>query len=144
MTHTIPSHHLYSDSPGRRGDYSAMLHEQDNGLSPALEEILRDIILADPSDYGIDLAIAKIYATYHPGTQKWEKLHYPNDRWLTCGTEAIMDQPSQEVHINLVNGELRVVGRPLSGLPDAVKDSPEFERIFCDVCITTSAVNKYS
>ena len=87
--------------------------------------ILRDLILADPSDYGVDRAVAKMFASYHPGTQRWEQLQYPNARWLTCRTEATVDQPSQTVHVNLLDGDLRVAGQTLGGLP---RDVTEFFR----------------
>ena len=77
---------------------------------------MRDVILADASDYGVDLAVAKIFASHQPGTRSWEWLQYPNARWLTCETEATVDKASQEVHINLLDGELRVTGQPLGGL----------------------------
>ena len=112
--------------------YSELLRQRDSRLSPALEKILRDVILADVSDYGVDLAIGKIFASYQPGTQKWEQLQYPNARWLTCKTEATMDQPSQTVHINLLDGALRVNGQLLIGLPRDVRE------IFRDVCTCCS------
>ena len=42
-------------------EYSELLLERDSRLSLTVEEILRDVILADPSDYGVDLAIGKIF-----------------------------------------------------------------------------------
>ena len=93
---------------------------------------MRDVILADVSDYGVDLAVGKIFASYQPGTHRWEQLRYPNARWLTCKTEATVDQPSQMVHINLLNGALRVNGQLLVGMPRNVGD------IFRDVCTCCS------
>ena len=92
---------------------------------------MRDVILADVSDYGIDLAVGKIFATYQPGTQRWE-LQHPNARWLTCQTEATVERPSQTVHINLLNGALLVNGQLLGGLPG------EIGEIFADVCACSS------
>ncbi|KAN0084602.1 hypothetical protein V8E55_008106, partial [Tylopilus felleus] len=102
-------------------------------LSLALEEILRNMIFADASDYGVDLAVARIFTNYQPGTRRWKELQYPNNRWLTCETKAAMNRPFQVVHVNLLNGELRVAGQPLGSLPDKIKNSKEFQRIFCDV-----------
>lgn len=115
--------------------YSHLLFARDRCLSLALDEILRDVILADASDYGIDLAISRIFMSYRPGARRWEPLQYPNDRWLACETEAMMDQPFQTLHVNLLNGELRVAGQPLGSFPDRIKDSAEFRPIFHDVCI---------
>ena len=113
--------------------YSQLLLERDSRLSLAVEDILRDVILADPSDYGVDLAVGKIFASYNPGTHRWKKLQYPNSRWLTCKTEATVDQPSQTMHVNLLDGEFRLDGRPLGGLPGEIKNIPESQQIFRDV-----------
>ena len=93
---------------------------------------MRDLILADPSDYGVDLAVGNFFAKYRPGTQRWEQLQYPNARWLICTTDATVDQPSQTVHVNLLDGDLRVAGQPLGGLPRDVRE------IFPDVRICSS------
>lgn len=115
--------------------YSELLLRRDRCLSPALEGILRDVILADPSDYGVDLAVGKIFASYQPGTHRWQQLQCPNARWLTCNTEVNVDgQPSQTVHINLLDGALRVDGQPLGGLPRQIRHSSECQQIFRDVC----------
>ena len=99
---------------------------------------MRDVILADVSDYGVDLAVGKIFASYQPGAQRWEQLQYPNARWLTCRTEGIVDQPSRTVHINLLDGELLVVGQPLGGLPRDVREC------FRDVRTCYSFINERS
>ena len=97
---------------------------------------MRDVILADPSDYGVDLAVAKIFASYHPGTRKWEPLQYPNAHWFTSKTTAVGDQPSQTVHMNVVDGSLRVDGQSLGGLPLEIRSTSEYWRIFSNVGIT--------
>jgi len=97
------------------GEYSELLLPRDCRLSLSLEEILREEILADPSDYGVDLAVAKVFVSHKPRPYRWEQLHCSNARWLVCQTAVTMDYPSQSVHINLLNGEFRVGGRvPLS------------------------------
>ena len=126
MSHALNTHTSTTNSPDI--GYSGLLLQRDRRLSPALEVILRDVILADASDYGVDLAVGKVFASYHPGTQRWEQLQYPNARWLTCKTEATVDQPSQTVHMNLLDEALRVNGQLLSGLPI------DFMEIFRDVC----------
>ena len=83
---------------------------------------MRDVVLADASDSGVDLAVGKIFASYQPGAQRWEQLQYPNVRWLTCRTEGTVDQPSRTVHINLLAGKLLVAGQPLGGLPRDVRE----------------------
>jgi hypothetical protein len=92
---------------------------------------LRDVILADASDYGVDLAVSKILASHRPGTQRWERSQYPNARWLTCETGATVVKASQKVHINLLNGELRVAGQPLGGLLRDVREIFRDVRTYC-------------
>ena len=98
---------------------------------------MRDVILADPSDYGVDLVVGKIFASYQPGTQRWEHLRYPNTRWLTCKTNATVDQPSQTVHVNLLDGDLRVAGQPLGGLPRDVREIFPDVRVCCSFSLTS-------
>ena len=128
MLHILNTHTSTTDSPDTNDQYSQLVLERDSRLTPALEEILKDVILADVSDYGVDLAVAKVFASYRPGTQRWEQLQYPNARWLTCKTEATVDQPSHTVHMNLFNGALRVNGQLLNGLPY------DFREIIRGVC----------
>lgn len=132
-----PSANLpYSASQDDFPAYSELLLERDHRLSLVLERTLRDVILADHSDYGIDLAVGKIFARHQPSTHRWEQVQHPNVRWLTCKSDAkVDDQPSQTVHLNLLDGTLRVDGQPLGGLPHAIRESPECQQIFRDVCI---------
>ncbi|KAH0835817.1 hypothetical protein J3R83DRAFT_9676 [Lanmaoa asiatica] len=101
-------------------------------LSLALEGILRDVILADTSDYGVDLAVSKIFPSHRPSAHKWQQLQHQNARWLTCGTKVTGDQPSQTMHLNLLSGELRLDGQPLDALLRAMRGSPQFQKIFCN------------
>ena len=89
---------------------------------------MADVIVGDVSDYGVDLAVSKIFTSYQPGAKRWKRLRHPNSRWLTCKTKATVDQPSQTVHINLLGGTLRVNGQLLGGLPHGLGE------IFRDVC----------
>ena len=125
--------HLNASSSDIKDSYSQLLLDRDRRLSLAVEDTLRDIILDDVSDYGIDLAVGRIFLSYKPGTRRWNLFQYPNTCWIICETEATLDQPSQTVHINLVDGQLRVAGQPLGGLPRAIGDSPECQQILRDV-----------
>ncbi|KAG9312774.1 hypothetical protein JVU11DRAFT_6186 [Chiua virens] len=111
--------------------YSRLLLLRDLPLSLALEGMLSDVILADPSEYGIDLAVHKLLGRYQPCTSKWEQLGPPNDRWLSCKIELTMEPP-QVVHLDLLTGALRADGKPLTGLPLAIRDIPECKEIFRD------------
>ncbi|KAG6379639.1 hypothetical protein JVT61DRAFT_10157 [Boletus reticuloceps] len=110
--------------------YQRLHFRRDSHLSFTLEQILKDTILADPSDYGIDLAVARIFASYSPGIWRWEQLQHPNARWLTCETKVTVDQPPRTVHINLLNGALHVDGQSLAGSLHGIRESSEYQKIF--------------
>ncbi|KAG6376812.1 hypothetical protein JVT61DRAFT_1838 [Boletus reticuloceps] len=114
-------------------DYSSgSPHDQYRRLSPALADILKDVILTDASDYGVDLAVGDIFPIYRPGTCRWEEWQNPNDHWITCNTEETVSQPSQTLHVNLHDGMLRVNGQLLGGLRHKVENLPESNEIFRD------------
>ena len=113
--------------------YLLLLCQRDSRLSCALKDILRDEILVDVSDYGVDLAVGRVFIHYRPGTRRWKQLQYTNDGWLTCQTEATMSQPFQIVHINLINGALGVAGRMLRNILLKSCNSEAFQRICRDV-----------
>lgn len=148
----LPQHVANFDSSGSREGYSHLLFERGRRSSPALVEILRDVILADPSDYGVDLAVGKIFGSHQLGTHRWEQFQLPNTRWLTCKTETTEKKALRTVHINLLNGELRVDGQPLGGsshkLPlDWSDPQPMFHTVrmccnFCHQCVHTSCAQQ--
>lgn len=116
--------------------YSQLLLKRDRHLTFALEGTLGTAIFSDPSDYGVDLAIRKVFASHQPGIRRWEQLQSQNTRWLTCKTKVNEDrQASHAVHLNLLDGTLRVDGQLLGGLPHVIRHSPILRRIFRDVYI---------
>ncbi|KAF8121894.1 hypothetical protein EV363DRAFT_1559057 [Boletus edulis] len=118
--------------PSPHDSYLGRLRQRDSRLSFILEQILRDAILDDPSDYGVDLAVGRIFASHSSGIQRWEQLQYPDTCWLMCQTNVTMDQPSQTVHINLLDGALHVDGQSLGGSLRAAWKLPECQEIFRD------------
>ena len=112
--------------------YAQLSLRRDRRLSIALENILRDVILADPSDYGIDLAVARIFQRYRPGTRKWE-LQYLEGCWLVCEPRVAEDKCIRRVHVNLHNGLLVVDDQPWCNLPYGIRNHPGFEKLFYDV-----------
>ena len=115
-------------------EYSYILLYRDTRLALDLEEILMDVILADPSDYGVDLAVGKIFIGYQPGPHRWEQLWHLNSCWLTCRTEATAEWASQRVGLGLLHGTLQVNDQPLGSFPLEFRDSLLYQEIFRDVC----------
>ena len=115
--------------------YSRLLLERDRRLSLTLEGVLRDLILADVSNRGIDLAVRNIWSGYRPCPQRWQPLPHPNSHWLTCETAATGKRRSQIVHLNLLDGMLLVDSKPIDGLPHEIRKQALYKRIFGGVCM---------
>jgi hypothetical protein len=114
-------------------EYSRLLLERDRRLSLALEGILRDVILADVSNRGIDLAVRNVWSGYRPCPQRWQPLPHPNSHWLTCETAATGKRHSQIVHLSLLDGV--VDGKPIDGFPHEIRNQALYRRIFGNVCM---------
>ena len=109
--------------------YSQLLLDRDRRLSLALESVISDVIQADSSDEGINLAIGWVWPEYRSGS-KWTSIQNPNSRWLSCRTTATPDRSSQVVHYNLLDGSLLVNGKPLGRLPNEILQHPLYNLIF--------------
>ena len=98
------------------------LLDRDRHLSLAIEGVLRDVILSDPSNYGVDLAVGKVFTRYGPGPRQWEELQDPNTHWLTVDQPLRADQPPRTVNINLLDSTLRMDDLPLENfLPQSLE-----------------------
>jgi hypothetical protein len=114
--------------------YSRLLLDRDRRLSLALESVVSEIIQADSSDQGIDLAVGRVWPDYRPGSE-WTPLPHPNSNWFLCTTASTTTQCSQFVHSNLLDGSLLVDGKPLGRLPKAIVQHPLYNLIFGEVSI---------
>ncbi|KAF8554287.1 hypothetical protein OG21DRAFT_1522569 [Imleria badia] len=109
--------------------YSRMLLDRDRSLSLAIESNLIDVVLAESSGQGIDLAISRVWPDCRPGSE-WSSLPYPHSRWLSCTTASTTTQCSQVVHFNLLDGSLLVDGKPLGRLPNPIVRHPLYCLVF--------------
>ena len=109
-----------------------LLH-RDQRLSHFLEALLIELIQNDK--YGLDTAIASVWPSYRPGYGGWRQLDGPNSRWLTSHTAPLPGQRSQQVHYNILTGELLVGGKPLGPLPHEIVSHPTYIRIFGQVLL---------
>lgn len=85
---------------------------QDRRLAHAIESHLRSLILERKES----LDLTRVWSGYKPGAG-WRSLPEPNDRWIVTNTAVYLSTHSQEVHFNLLNGELLVEGLPLGRMP---------------------------
>lgn len=114
--------------PGNLPLPTRALLTQDRRLAHAIESHLRSLILE--SKEGLDLT--KVWGGYKPGAG-WRSLPEPNDRWMVTNTAADSSTHSQEVHYNLLNGELLVEGLPLGRMPLDYTTHPTFLELFGEV-----------
>ncbi|KIM46712.1 hypothetical protein M413DRAFT_23079 [Hebeloma cylindrosporum] len=104
------------------------LLNRDHRLSHFLESPLIKLIQADRR--GIDAAITSVWSAYRPGNGGWRQLDEPNSRWLTSFTASLPNQRAQQVHYNILNGELLVDGKSLGCLPQEIVGHSIYKRIF--------------
>ena len=121
--------------------YSRLLLDRDRRLSLTLESVVSDVIRADSRDEGIDLAVGWVWPEYRPGS-KWTPLQNPNSRWFRCKTSSTIDQTSQAVHFNLLDGLLLVNGKPLGRLPSNFLRHPLYNLIFGEVRLSMCSVTQ--
>jgi len=107
-----------------------LLH-RDQRLSHFLEALLIELIQNDKC--GLDTAIASVWPSYRPGYGGWRQLDGPNSRWLTSLTAPFLGQRAQQVHYNILTGELLVDGKPLGRLPQEIINHSTYSRIFGQV-----------
>ncbi|KAH9169113.1 hypothetical protein EDB89DRAFT_1908861 [Lactarius sanguifluus] len=79
-----------------------------------LEPSLRERVQSDP--LGFDQGLANLWPGFRRRlSSNWHVLPSPNSRWITCVVEG-----GQEVHYNLLTGQLLIAGKPLGRLPQEV------------------------
>ncbi|KAH9056702.1 hypothetical protein EDB87DRAFT_1687037 [Lactarius vividus] len=91
--------------------YLIRLLNRHHRLLHFLEPSLRERVPSDPS--GFDKGLASLWSGFRRRTSSnWRVLSNPNSRWISCVVEG-----GQEVHYNLLTGELLIAGKPLGRLP---------------------------
>lgn len=89
--------------------------------------------LIEANRTGLDDAILAVWPTYRPGVGVWQRLPDPNSRWVTSTTSQVMGSRSQKVHLNLLDGEMLVDGKPIGRLPREITCHPTYQRVFGEV-----------
>ncbi|KAH9036252.1 hypothetical protein EDB84DRAFT_1560971 [Lactarius hengduanensis] len=88
-----------------------------------LEPSLRKCIQSNPS--GFDRGFAGLWPGFRRQTSSnWHVLPSPNSRWISCIIEG-----GQEVHYNLLTGNLLIGGKPLGRLPQEIIEHPTYTSI---------------
>ena len=89
---------------------------RDQKLSHSLHEKVQRLTV-DDGDTGLNLAIEQILSDFESPTTRWASLLYPRNRWMHLKTSASSVRKSQDIHYNVLEGELIVDGLPLGRLP---------------------------
>ena len=122
---TKSSMHVRDNSPGEEAvlpDDLRRLLLRDKKISRAHHRGVR-LLIVDYKSKGLELAIAQQWSGFQPPVSPWTAFDSPNDRWLWTRTASSPDRRSQQVHYNMLDGELLVDGRPLGRLPtDYIRD----------------------
>ncbi|KAH9048936.1 hypothetical protein EDB84DRAFT_1261517 [Lactarius hengduanensis] len=103
--------------------YLTRLLNRHRRLLHFLEPSLRESVESNPS--GFDHGLANLWPGFRRQTSSnWRVLPVPNSRWISCIMEG-----GQEVHYNLLTGQLLVGGNPFGRLPQQIIDHPTYASV---------------
>ncbi|KAI0275472.1 hypothetical protein BC834DRAFT_853041 [Gloeopeniophorella convolvens] len=131
---------VYENKPAKLTEsdstYLSRLLGRHRRLLHSLEPGLRRGTLLTSSGY--DLALASLYpAHWQNSTGTWTTLSEPNNRWVRRLTQG-----GQEVHLNILTGELLVDGMPVGRLPQDIMDDPTYNSIFGSKALSVAPADR--
>lgn len=129
---TKSSMHVRDNLPGKEAMLSSDLRRlllRDRKVSHALHRDVRLLIVKQKCK-GLDLAIEEQWSDFQPQPTSWNASRSPNERWLHTKTAMTPDRRSQQVHYNILEGELLVDGKPLGRLPADYIQNSLYLRLF--------------
>ncbi|KAF8270964.1 hypothetical protein EI94DRAFT_648803 [Lactarius quietus] len=95
-------------------EYLIRLLNRHRRLLHFLEPSLRETVQSNPS--GFDHGLTSLWSGFCRQTSSnWHVLPSPNSRWISCVVEG-----GQEVHYNLLTGQLLIGGDPFGRLPQEI------------------------
>jgi hypothetical protein len=92
---------------------------------------------------GLDEGIKALWSDFE-NAGSWIQFDQPNERWFYACTPESSRHLLQVVHYNILDGQLRVDGKPLGRLPTEILKHPTFTRIFGESQVGFSAQFKNS
>ena len=102
---------------------------RDKRLSHFLHEEVQRLII-DEGNAGLSLAIEQILPGFESPTTRWTSLPSPRNRWIHVNTPASLVRVSQDIHYNVLEGELIIDGMPLGRLPVEYLRNDVYKRTF--------------
>ncbi|THU87150.1 hypothetical protein K435DRAFT_867564 [Dendrothele bispora CBS 962.96] len=108
----------------------ARLYHRNQRLAHSVEPYLLSLIKTSViGTEGVDQALQSIWPAYRHGSA-WAPLSNHNRRWITSSTSPDTGSTSQSVHLNILDGQMLVDGKPLSRLPREITSHETFTRVF--------------
>lgn len=125
---------LYDNQPPDLSNASTSLQTlfcRDRCLAHGMvDKILRMIRLNDGL---LSAPISDIWPHYRAGVSGWRELPVPDTIWVSTNTTEASGRAPQSVHLNLLDGQLLVDGKPLGHLPREYVQHPTYIRLFGEV-----------
>lgn len=128
----ICSVRLRENTPGDKTSLPLDLRRlmlRDQRLSLSMHQMVHRLALSE-DNAGLNLAIGQILTGYESRSTSWTSLADTQNRWVHMKTQASLDQTTQHIHYNILEGELIVDGVPVGRLPKEYSRSDLYKRIF--------------
>ena len=118
--------------------YLVRLLNRHSRLLHTLEPFLRIDVQSNP--LGFDQGLASLWPGFRRKvSSNWQVLPSPNARWISCIAEG-----GQEIHYNLLTGQLLIGGKPLGKLPQEIIEHPTYASALGAVSVFVILVDPYS
>jgi hypothetical protein len=131
---------VHDNTPSSLGNdqYLVRLLNRHHRLLHILEPSLRKYVQTNPS--GFDHGLASLWPGFRRKVaSNWQLLPSPNSRWITCIAEG-----GQEIHYNLLTGQLLIGGKPLGRLPQEIIEHATYASVLGTVSVPNILVNAHS
>ena len=103
-----------------------------------LESFFRIDVKSNPS--GFDRGLASLWPGFRRKISSgWHVLPSPNSRWISCIVAG-----GQEVHYNLLTGQLLIGGKPLGKLPQQIIEHSTYASVLGGVSVFVILIHIYS
>jgi hypothetical protein len=132
---------VHDNTPSILDDISSFLTRllnRHHRLLHLLEPVFLQGIRSNSS--GFDHALERLWSGYRrQPSSNWRVLPTPSSPWIFCTTEG-----GQEVHYNVITGQLLVCGKPLGRLPKEIIGHSTYASILGTVSVTIVSTRVYT
>ena len=131
---------VHDNTPSTLEDdhYLVRLLNRHSRLLHILEPFLCKGVKSNPS--GFDQGVASLWPGFRRKlSSNWQVLPAPNSRWIFCIAEG-----GQEIHYNLLTGQLLIGGKPLGKLPQEIIEHSTYASALGAVSAFVILIDPYS